>query len=141
MLSDEIEKLGIEEGLQIIIWLLLPILPSFKISSVLFKKYKGNEFSKITNIQAITGIMELLIPSGLTFLLFEYTDKYNVGRYYLADEIPFVFSGVFYIILLLEWIRRYRSKKDSYAIFRYIYVLFMIIVFILSIQYIEMLVD
>ncbi len=95
---------------------------------------------KITIIKFVTRIIELAFPACLSFFLFEYIDKkesYGFGRSHtISEDIAYVFSGLFFAILFLEWVRRYNSEKDKYVVFRYIYIIVMVIAFILSIKYI-----
>ena len=95
---------------------------------------------KTTIIKFVTRIIELGIPACLSFFLFEYVDKkesYGYGRTHeISDDIPYVFSGLFFVVLFFEWIRRYKSEKDKYVVFRYVYIIVMVIVFMLSIKYI-----
>lgn len=100
---------------------------------------KKTNLFKRNGIKVLTVIIELAIPKCLSILLFEYKDireeKYR-GRLYVSDDFLFFLSGMFFAVLFLEWIRRYKSGKDSYAVVRYIYIIVMTIVFILSIKYI-----
>ncbi len=134
------ELLGDE--LPIVILTILPIFPSLKISSYLNKKVQKSNINKLTNLEILTGGIEFVIPACLSFFLFEYVDKkesYGYGSTYnISEEVPYLFSGIFFVILFLEWIRRYKSEKDKYIFFRYIYIIFIVIAFMLSIKYIEL---
>lgn len=136
--SEIYDVIGTE--LPIVIIGILPIIPSIKISSFFNKKVQKSNFYKLTNLQVLTGGIELVIPSCLSFFLFEYVDKkesYGYGRYHeISEDIPYLFTGLFFVILFFEWIRRYKSEKDKYVTFRYIYIIVMIITFMLSIKYI-----
>lgn len=132
------EALG--EFLRILLWIILPIFPSIKLSSFLNKKVQKSNVYKLTNLEVLTGTFELVIPICLSFFLFEYVDKkesYGYGRRHdISDDIPYLFSGLFFVILFFEWIRRYKSEKDKYLVFRYVYIMVMVIAFMLSIKYI-----
>lgn len=126
--------------LPIMILGILPIIPSIKISSFFNKKVEKSNIYKLTNLEALTGGIELIIPACLSFFLFEYVDKkesYGYGsNHEISDDIPYLFTGLFFVVLFFEWIRRYKSEKDKYVAFRYIYIIVMVIAFMLSIKYI-----
>lgn len=132
------EVLG--ELLKILLWGILPVFPSIKLSSFLNKKVQKSNIYKLTNLEVLSGGFELVIPLCLSFFLFEYVDKkesYGYGRYHeISEDIPYLFTGLFFVILFLEWIRRYKSGKDKYLAFRYIYIIVMVVAFMLSIGYI-----
>lgn len=131
---------GIGDELLFVILAILPIFPSIKLSSYFNKKIQRTNIYKLTNLEVLTGGIELVIPACLSFFLFEYVDKkesYGYGRRYeISDEIPYLFLGLFFAILFLEWIRRYKSEKDKFVVYRYIYVVVLIIAFVLSVKYI-----
>ncbi|MEZ7497126.1 hypothetical protein QO200_00050 [Flavobacterium sp. Arc3] len=126
--------------LPIVLLGILPIFPSIKISSLLNKKVQKSNIYKLTNLQVLTGTFELIIPVCLSFFLFEYVDKkesYGYGsNHEISDNIPYFLPALFFVILCLEWIRRYNSEKDKFVAFRYIYIIVMVIAFILSLKYI-----
>jgi hypothetical protein len=130
------------DELLLVTYYILPIFPSFIISSYLNKKFQMTNIYKTTNLEVLTGGIEVVIPTCLSFFLFEYIDKIESDGYgyshNISDDIPYIFSGLFFAILFLEWIRRYKSEKDKYAVFRYIYIIVMVIAFMLSIKYIEL---
>lgn len=122
------------------LWTILPIYPSIKLSSILNKKVQKTNVYKLTNLEVLTGVIELVIPLCLSFFLFEYVEKKEsdgYGSYHeISDEIPYLFTGLFFVVLFLEWIRRFKSGKDKFLAFRYIYVIIMVVAFMLSIRYI-----
>ncbi|WP_367755843.1 hypothetical protein [Flavobacterium sp. WC2430] len=130
------------DELPIVILAILPIFPSLKISSYLNKKIQNLNIYKLTNLQILTGGIEFVIPACLSFFLFQYVHKiesYGYGySHNISDTIVYVFSALFFVILLLEWIRRYKSEKDKYLVFTYIYIVIMVIAFMLSIKYIAL---
>ncbi len=100
--------------------------------------------SKKRTIQVLSGFIELLFPAFLSMLLFEYGrkfDDYSRHHDYLSQDVLYLFTALFYAILIIEWLRRYKSIKDKYTIYRYLYIIFMVISFILSIKYIDILVQ
>ncbi|RKS12839.1 hypothetical protein [Flavobacterium sp. 120] len=95
---------------------------------------------KTTITKLATGSIELAFPLFLSMLLFEYVDKKESTGYgyinNISDNIPYLLSGLFFMILCLEFIRRRNSEKDKFVAFRYIYIIVMVIAFILSLKYI-----
>jgi len=118
--------------------LLIIIYPVIKISSNICKRLKDSNIW-LTNTQISSGIIELTIPIIFSFLLIEYRDRLNSEFYGLVDDLTIFFICLIYFtILFLEWFRRYKTKKDKYFAYRYIFLVIIVVLFILSIKYLQL---
>jgi len=126
----------------IVIALLAIIYPAIKLSSLISKNLKTPNI-ELSNTQALTAIIELIIPSIFSFLLIEYRDKLKYGYYdgSFDDSMIFVLSSTYFIILFTEWKRRCKTDKDKPAVYKYVYIIVMLITFILSMLYVQLFFD
>jgi len=90
---------------------------------------------KILNSKTLLYIIELILPTTLTYLIYRYI--YILVGYDELFELFIVFIILLYLILIAEWQRRYKNKKNEPTYIKYFYILIMFIVFGISISFIE----
>ena len=124
---------------QLILSVLASIYPSIKLSSYIERKgFLSFTFSFFKKNKIFNHLTELILPILLTILLSEFITLKNVGS---AFEITMSFSVLFFLILFIEWYRRYRNKHIVLTYRKYIYVGVIFFVFILGIWYSSLLID
>lgn len=91
-----------------------------------------NSIRNIINLGILSYLVELILPSILTYLLFLFLDEKDS---YILEEVTISFSIIFFLLVVLEWLRRYRDKKASNFL-KYVYVFIMLMVFVFGLWYV-----
>ncbi len=127
----------LKQGLIGVIMFSLIVL-SIYISYKLARKatYK-NSIRNIINLGILPYLMELILPSILSYLFFLFSDQKD---YEISVELTITFSIIFFGLVILEWLRRYRDKNINNFL-KYLYVIIMLMVFVLGLWYVTELVS
>lgn len=95
---------------------------------------------QIINSKRFNYLSELILPTILSILFYVYfkTKYYDSNIEIVNDDlITFSFILLFFLPIILEWIRRNRKKEDKSSYYKYIYIILMLFTFILSIWYVN----
>lgn len=87
---------------------------------------------KILHSKYLPYIGELFLPTILSFLFVLFLDSQGV---YNSEEISFAVCSLFFFITIAEWYRRFKNNTNK-GVFKYAYIVLMVIVFILGIWYV-----
>lgn len=123
--------IGFDELITVILLSLITLLSIYISYRLARKTTYENSIRNIINLGILPYLAELILPSILTYLLFLFSDEKDS---YNSEEVAVSFSIIFFVLVILEWLRRYRDKNTS-SFFKYLYVVIMIVVFAFGLWY------
>jgi len=91
---------------------------------------------KVLNSNILTCVLELIIPLFLSVLFVTFVDNRDI---YDDDMINILFCIIFFLVLLVEWLRRFRTSDSNSKnlIKNYYYIGVMIAIFVLGMLYVN----
>lgn len=94
-----------------------------------------NLLKKILNSNILIFILELILPTILSVLFVTFVENRDVDD---NDMINILFCLIFFLILLVEWLRRFKTNIHHTTLFKnYYYIGIMFIVFVLGMLYVN----
>jgi len=79
-------------------------------------------------------ILEFSIPVIFSFAIVTLADE----KYVYVEEYVFPMQILYFIILFLEWIRRFQNKENEGRYEKYIWIGVILIIFYFSMQFLEL---